>query len=194
MLLLATILILSFTIDIISMFPRSKQLEYAVEEDDSSSTMNAQITQIDTPGISDANAIAQILLQDYIIATESYDYLKLQEQYEYIHHNSTRLIYKQFQLFMSLSNDNSPILRYNKMGRRRVEIIDYKIISNNEVMITFDTNGWDTHNVFNEQKQWQVIIKYDMASINNSHKGRFSFIVTHYDVKLIKDFIIQQKK
>ena len=192
MLFILTTMIVSFMLDVISMFPLSKQLEYAIETD-GHTNMNAQITKIHTQGISDARAIAKVLASDYIVAAENYNYSQLKEQYNYIYNNSTRLIYKKFQLLMSLSNKKSPILLYQKTGRRKVTIIDSKIIGNNEVVIDFYTAGWSRNNVLNEQKQWQAKIRYEMDSIAPSRLGRFSFLVTQYDIKLIKDLIIKNK-
>jgi len=179
-------LVLTIAFNMIKIFPLSKQLRYNLEIDDESQ-MKANIIKINNIEGSVENSIAQILIKDYIINRESYDYNKLLTQYVYINNSSSPEEYQNFKDYMSLNNPSSPIIKYQKYSKRNVEISAINILD--DVVEIYFTSKCINNEEIIENANWQVILKYSMDDIAINTNGKFHFSVNEYKPKLIKDLM-----
>ena len=173
------------------MLPLSQQLRYQVDIKDTT-TMKANIKKIGNSSDSIINSIAKILIADYVISREKYEYSKLLEKYEYIQNSSSASEYQNFKNYMSLNNQNSPILKYQKDCIRNIKISSI-VIHKDNAEIYFSATSINNIQEIVEKKLWKVVLQYNMDNINVHNKGVFNFFVTGYDQEIIKDLIEVKK-
>ncbi len=185
------ILFLTIALNLISILPMSKGLRYKVDIQDTTQ-MKANIKKIDSKSDSVINSIAKILINDYVISRESYEYEKLLAKYEYIQNSSSDSEYQRFKNYMSLNNQNSPILKYQKDSVREIKISSI-VINKDNAEIYFSATSINIMQDIIENKLWKVVLGYKIDNINVHAKGAFGFLVTQYHQELIKDLIEVKK-
>lgn len=183
---LAVILLLLITN---SLLPLSKQLKYALHYESGSKQLSAKIDKANSIKNNPLLSIASILVKDYIINYEGYNFLELEQQYEYMKNNSTRIVLKEFENNMDTENYNSPVIRYKKEAQRNVLVKQVKMLSARKAEVTFDTIGLDGAGQKFENMRWQAYIEFEVDPINTSaaHKSPYYFIVSKYETKLLRN-------
>ncbi|AZL15617.1 VirB8 family type IV secretion system protein [Rickettsiales endosymbiont of Stachyamoeba lipophora] len=158
---------------------------------ENSITTKSSIKELEHP-VSSQLAIAEMLIRQFVIKYESYDYFQIPKQFEYIKNNSSREVALSFYHKMDLSNNNSPILKYQKHSKivisdikvefydsfkpdngRAIVTLKKNIISTSssskvieDVMLTLDYELTDIEKIVNKQKSLIFIVKEYI--INNS--------------------------
>jgi type IV secretion system protein VirB8 len=147
--------------------------------------LTMQADDVTTP----AKFIAGTLLKSYIINRESYDYDKLNTQFQRVANSSTRLIFKRFDSAMKIDNPDSPIIKYQKYAKRSVTITHIKFISDTEAIIEFNSLARDDSSNILENMKWQVDVAFEMGDVRvkRPNGSRFDFTVTDYKLKFVGD-------
>ncbi len=117
-------------------------------------------------------AFAEYLIAYYVKMWEEYDYQNLEKQKEYIKNNSSRAVYNNFINHLDVHyNQDSPILKYKKDGKRIIEILDLEIYGTgsgtNNAKIQFISSDSKTNAV----KENNVMLRFtlsDMAAVVKS--------------------------
>ncbi len=182
------LLLLGSVNTIYKLFPITDVLKYAVILDDASSDMQITITKADTYKQHPLKSISQILVENYVIQREEYDYNDLKKQLSFIKTNSSTEIFNQYYNFISINNYLSPVLRYQDQLTRSVEIVstDFNF---NDTKIIFRSIARDQNNKIQEQILWQANIAFqtDPIKLGQQTGTKFNFIVTSYKLKLLKN-------
>lgn len=133
--------------------------------------------------------IATELISGYVTKRENFDYTHLAKQIKYIQANSTRLVFRKFYNYMSASNPDSPLMRYQKYAKRDIEIKSIKYISNEEALVTFVSKAKAKGGASFEHLLWSARIRFNMGDVGRKLRNgaRFKFLVTDYSLKLQKD-------
>src|SRR6202042_1244852 len=93
---------------------------------------------------------------------ETYIYEMLQEQFRFIQNTSTRVVYMQFVNFMDIDNYLSPVMRYQKLFRRSINITSMDNKSDNEAVVTFESVAKSTAGEILENMVWEATIGFIM--------------------------------
>lgn len=168
--------------------PVVKKVKYLVSGKNISST-EAKITKAAEIDSDPYIAVAKIMLKDYLVRRESYDYDKLRPQFNFMENTSTRLVFKKFYDSMNIDNENSPVLRYQKYVRRSVEIQAVNYISKGQAEIYFGSSAKSSSGETLESMVWKARLNFEMDDISyNIPPGtRFNFKVTDYEISPIRD-------
>jgi type IV secretory pathway component VirB8 len=180
-------LLITITFNAISILPMSRELVYTIQSD-GREQMKASIIKVDDSKSLLNDSIAKLLIKNYIIARENYDYSKLLQQYQYMNNTSSITEYEKFKDYMSLNNINSPILKYKKGAVRTVDISYIKFF-NDHIEVFFNAKAISDQNFLLENSSWKVVLKYEMDSIDINASGEFNFIVTYYYKEMVKDLM-----
>jgi type IV secretion system protein VirB8 len=180
------ILFLGLVVNFQTLLPVIRQVRYAIT---SESLKSATIISADHVKNDPISSIADIMIRDYLIHRESYNYDSLQSQFMFIQNNSTRIIFKQFANFMNIDNPMSPVMRYQKSLKRTINIVSVNYYKNNMVEIIFDSLVKGTSGDILENMVWQATINFEIDSINTHlpPNSKFNFTVTGYKLKLLED-------
>jgi len=174
-------------IDINILLPINEKVHYFIK---SSAEKQATITNTKQSALRDPyNSIADIMLKNYVKQREEYNYDFLERQFIFIKNSSTSIIYMQFANFMNIDNPLSPVMRYQKLFRRSIDITSIENINNNEVVIIFESLAKNSAGEVLENMLWEAKIGFIMDSIGISlpSDAPFNFTVTSYKLKLLKD-------
>jgi type IV secretion system protein VirB8 len=171
------------------LFPVSKTLKYAVSFDNSDVNKNIKIIPADDFASNQLNSIAKILLENYVVQRESYNYDELKKQMIFVRTNSTKSVFKQYYSFISIDNRLSPVLRYQDYINRKVEILITDISSDSIATVHFRSTAVDQDNNLVEQIIWQSVIEFQMdpITINQPQGTKYDFTVISYKVKLLQN-------
>lgn len=133
--------------------------------------------------------IATELLRGYVANRENFDFNDLARQIKYIQTSSTRLVFKRFYGYMSASNPDSPLMRYQKYAKRSIEVRDIKYISNEEALVTFVSRARAKNGEVFENLLWAANVRFSIGEVGAKRPAgaRFKFLVTDYKLKLQKD-------
>lgn len=169
-----------------TLLPVVRQVRYAIRSEALKSATIINANHIKNNPIA---SIADVMLKNYIIHRESYDYNLLRPQFLFVQNNSTRIIFRQFANFMNIDNTESPVMRYQKTLRRSVNILSVNYYHNNEAVARFVSTVKNTTNEVVENILWEAKISYeiDPISLHLPANSRFNFTVTNYKLKLIED-------
>jgi type IV secretion system protein VirB8 len=172
-------------LNVVSILPLSKQLKYKIDISDDAQ-MKANITAINSTDSSLQETIARILINDYVVNRETYDYAKLLQQYEYVRNTSSSTEYQNFENSMSLDNLNSLILKYQKTTQRNIQISSITF-QGGYAVINFIATASDNNGSILENASWKVILQYDIDNLTTSSTGDFNFLVTSYKTEMLQD-------
>jgi type IV secretion system protein VirB8 len=182
------IVLIGIIIHIMSLFPSVTQVKYSVNTR-TASDKAAQIIQANQIKGKPLASITDILVKNYVIQREEYNYESLKKQFTFIKNNSTRIAFRRFYNFMNIDNPSSPILKYQKNIKRDATIISTKYPRRNRSIVTFYSKVKNSVGEISEDMVWQATIDYEIDKINlNLPSGsRFNFTVTDYQLKLLQD-------
>ncbi len=182
-----TLLLTIICININILLPINQKISYVIK---SSTDKQAVITNTKESTLHDPyGSIANIMLKNYVLQREKYNYDLLKQQFVFIKNTSTRIVYMQFANFMSVDNPISPVMRYQKLYGRSINITSIHNINNNEVVVNFESLAKNTAGEVLENMLWEAKIGYIMDSISANFlpNAPFNFTVTSYKLKLLKD-------
>ena len=174
-------------INIYNLFPIVSQVRYSLNT--TSYQSSANIMKADSIKHDSRASIADIMVKNYLSHREMYDYDNLKLQFIFIQNNSTRIVFRKFFNFMNIDNPDSPVMRYQKYIRRSVNIISTDYTKPDEALITFSTTAKNSGGEIFEDMIWQATINFQIDELNLDlpPDSRFSFAVTNYRLKLVKD-------
>jgi len=175
-------------ININLLFPSVIQVKYSINAT-TSANKTAQIIRANQIENNPQSSITDILIKDYILNREKYNYSDMMKQFVYVKNNSTRIIFRRFYNLMNLDNPSSPVLRYQKDKKRSIKIISTSYPTTNKAIAVFNSIVQNSAGEISENIVWQATIDYEIDKINpNLPSGsRFNFTVTDYQLKLIED-------
>lgn len=182
------ILMFSFSISITlySAFPIIKRINYTI----SSKINNAYTRVIHANYLHDPlTSVIDIMLRNYIVHRERYNYDRLESQLNFMLNNSSRLVYRKFTNLMDIDNPLSPIVRYQDYIRRYISINSVKYLNNDQAEITFESKAEDNNGKLVEHMLWKSIINFEIDNINTNlaPNSRFYFTVTNYQIELLQN-------
>lgn len=182
------VLFLGILVNINSLFPSVIQVKYAINAD-SSSNKTAQILRANKIDNDPLASVADIIIKNYVIKRESYNYDDLKKQFIFIKNNSTRIVFRRFYNFMNIDNPSSPVMLYQKYIQRIPKIISTTYLTQSKVIVKFSSRAQNSAGENVENMVWQATIDYEIDKINPnlSNGTRFNFTVTDYQLKLIED-------
>lgn len=183
--LLLILLLIMLAININSLLPLERSLKYIISVQ-GDQDQNAIVTKADAIPNAPLASVLKIMLEDYVIKRERYDYNNLQDQMQYIHNTSTRTTFSQFYNYLNIDNPNSPVLRYQDELKRNIIITSTKFLDNSHAQISFISKAVADGKVF-ENLSWVADIAFDSDQINLSapSNSKFHFIITDYKLKLV---------
>lgn len=190
LLLICTIFTLLSTlicININILLPVNEKVSYLIKDDaeKQATVTNTKHSKLANPYIS----VANIMLRNYVKQREEYNYDILKEQFTFIKNSSTSIVYMQFANFMNIDNPLSPVIRYQKLYKRSINISSINNINDNEVVITFESLAKNSMGEILENMVWEARIGFIMDSISTSTSADmpFNFTVTSYKLKLLRN-------
>lgn len=131
-------------------------------------------------------SIAYVFIEMYVLDREKYQYENLESQFEIIKNFSSDAEYNKFLSFMSINNNNSPILRYQKNAKRDITITNIEFLSKNRAIVSYRSLGsLQTGEIF-EDMLWKADINFRMNDIN-SELEKLDFIIDNYDVQIVRN-------
>ena len=184
------IMVLALLLNTQILLPLSQQLKYAITVTNASAVpKGAKVVRADEIPSSPLLSIVRILITDYVKSYEQYNYNNMTHQHEYIKNASTRIVLKSFEDYMSQSNINSPLLRYQQDGRRYVTITNIEFTDTGHANIYFTSIGKDATNRKFEDINWLASMSFetDQIKLDLPSHSPFNFIVTNYAVRFIKN-------
>jgi len=181
-----TFLVLLYTM--YSLLPIIKQVRYSIKSANTFQT-NANIIAADYIQNDPLKSIADIMLKNYIVQRESYNYDSLRTQFTFIQNNSTRVIFRQFFNLMNIDNPLSPVMRYQKSIKRSIEILNAEYLNYDECVVTFKSVAKSNNGDIVENMLWEASLNFEIDKINLNlpEDSRFNFAVTNYRLKLLKN-------
>lgn len=182
-----TILLTVTCLNINMLLPVNEKISYLIR-----SNAEKQATVINTKesALRDPyNSVANIMLKNYVRQREEYNYDTLKQQFIFIKNSSTSIIYMQFANFMNIDNPLSPVMRYQKLFRRSINIVSINNINDNEAIVTFQSLAKNTGGEILENMLWETKIGFIMDPIGADlpPDAPFNFVITSYKLKLLKD-------
>ncbi len=188
--LLLVIVMGALAVNIYKLLPVKQELIYAISVSTRGEN-NARIVSMDAVGEKNSpqRFIAKNLLEDYVANRENYNYDNLEGQFNRVHNDSTRLVFKRFYNYMSINNPDSPIMRYQKYAKRKIAITDIKFISDNAAIVHFHSTAKDDNNSIFENLNWEARVSFEMGDVGKRKPtgSPFDFTVIDYSLKLLED-------
>jgi type IV secretion system protein VirB8 len=134
-------------------------------------------------------SIVDIILRNYVMRRESYDYDSIKSQFIFIQNNSSAAAFKIFSEFMNIDNVLSPIMHYQKYVRRTVKILTTTYPTDQTAIVVFESSAKTNTIDLAEDMKWEATIHFtnDQINIHLSDNSKFDFVVTDYQVKLLED-------
>ncbi|GAB4162936.1 MAG: virB8 family protein [Rickettsiaceae bacterium] len=181
-------LFLGIIINIQNLFPSVIQVKYSITAD-TSANKSAQIIRADHIENDPLASIADVIVRNYVVNRENYDYDKLKKQFIYVKNNSTRITFRRFYDFMNIDNPSSPVMTYQKRATRTTDIISTTYPSATKALVKFNAIARNTAGEILENTVWQATIDFEIDEINTNlpSGSRFNFTVTDYKLELLKD-------
>lgn len=185
---LFVMLAIVITMNMQSLFPLVRVLQYSITTGGSGDE-TALITKAEQIPNNPALSISEILLKDYVIKREEYDYNSLASQMEYVKNTSTRVVYKKFYNYLSIDNPDSPVLRYQKDAKRVITVGSVRFIDDSTAEVHFSSQAKDGANQLFEDMAWVATIDFDSDKIklHAPNDTPFNFIIMEYKLKLVGD-------
>lgn len=137
-------------------------------------------------------SVAEYLAAKYVTKYESYSFADIPKQFEYIKNNSERDIMMNFYHKMDLSNDNSPILLYQKytditISDIKVSFEDLHDIDNIYAKVTFVRNLNNKISGKLDKENQSVYIKFALSNVENDDFQQNPLIFRVKEYNVIKD-------
>lgn len=183
------IMALSLGLFVRTLYPLSLTVPYYITIENQLDKKFAQVIAANNFPNDSLLSITDIFIRNYVERREAYNFVNIENQEQFVQNNSTKIVYRDFENYMSINNVNSPLIRYKHYARR-----DVKVISTNynedktEVVVTFSSKAIDNDGNVIENMVWQATINYDIDKIdlNLQPNTTFNFTVTEYHVKLLE--------
>ena len=182
-----TLLLTLICININVLLPINGKVSYLIKGD---AEKQATVTNIKHSTLANPYTfVANIMLQNYVKQREEYNYDTLKEQFTFIKNASTSIVYMQFANFMSIDHPLSPVIRYQKLYRRSIDILSVNNMNDNEAVVTFESLAKNGTGEILENMVWEAKIGFIMDSISTSTSPDmvFNFTVTSYKLKLLRN-------
>ncbi|MDP5083628.1 MAG: VirB8/TrbF family protein [Rickettsiaceae bacterium] len=182
------VLFLGVLVNINGLFPSVIQVKYSITAD-TSSNKTAQILRANQVNNNPLASVADIIIRNYILQREAYNYDNLKKQFVFVKNNSTRIVFRRFYNFMNIDNPSSPVMLYQKSIQRVPVIISTTYPTPSKAIIKFNSTARNSAGENIENMVWQATIDYEIDKIdpNLPNGTRFNFTVTDYQLKLIED-------
>lgn len=182
------ICVCGLSLNIYSLFPSVIQVKYSISAN-ASMNKTAQIIRAGQVENDPLASIVDVLIRNYVMQRESYDYDKLKKQFVFLKNNSTRIAFRRFYNYMNIDNPSSPVLKYQKNAKRNIKILESKYPAKSKAIVQFSAIANSINNENLEDSVWEVTIDYEVDDINTSMPSgsRFNFTVVEYQLKQIKD-------
>ncbi len=182
------VLLIGVIININNQFPSVVPVQYSINAD-SSDNKTAKIikaNQIDNDPLA---SILDIMIKNYVIKRESYNYYDLRKQFIFVKNNSTRIVFRRFYNFMNIDNPSSPVMKYQKFLHRVPRIISISYKNMSTAIVKFESVINDSAGKNLEKMVQQATIEYEIDKIDPDlpNDTRFNFTVTNYQLKLLED-------
>ena len=166
-------------------------IDYGIVFDDSN--IDRKITLTPAKGVEDSTelSIAKILLENYVIERERYNYSLLKNQIEFVKMNSSNKVFTQYYNFINIDNGLSPVLHFQDKITRSIEIIYTNCTSDYTSQVQFRSIAKDANQKILEQILWQADINFEIDPVNikKPHGSKFNFKVTYYNIRLLNNEI-----
>jgi type IV secretion system protein VirB8 len=178
--------VLAMTIN--SLYPLNKQIMYAIFVEDSTE-FNAKIEPANFFEKDPYKSVSKIFIEKYILEREGYNYNDLTNRMLYVQNNSTKLVFNRYNDYLSIENIQSPVLRFQRYAKRYTEISDVAFFSEEKAVVRFNAKTYENTGRLIEDTDWEAEISFVIDKIDPSilENTPFSFIVSDYKVKLIRD-------
>lgn len=185
--LVVCLLFLALATNISKLFPAVLRVKYTINVDDASGKA-ARIVRANTVINNPLASLTEILLRNYVLNREQYDYEKMKKQFIYMKNNSTRIVFRKFYNFMDISNPSSPVIRYQKNAKRIVNIVSIEHVSMNKAVVIFQSQAKNNIEEILDDSLWQSTIDFEIDQLDakSSADGRFNFTVTNYQSQQLK--------
>ncbi len=184
---LFVLLLITLAININSLLPLKRSLKYIISVQ-GSKEQTAIVKKADSVANAPLQSILKIMLEDYVLKREKYNYDDLQSQMQYMHNTSTRTTFTQFYNYLNIDNPNSPILRYQNEVKRNIIITNTVFLDASHAEVSFISTAVAEGKVF-ENLSWVARLTFDSDQISLSAPpdSKFNFIITDYKLKLVGD-------
>lgn len=181
------LLIVIIAISINSLLPLKRSLKYIIFVE-GTTDQSAVVKKADDVKNDPLKSILKIMVEDYVIKREKYNYDDLQSQIKYLHTTSTRTTFTQFYNYLNIDNPSSPILRYQNEVKRNIVITNTVFLDDSRVEVYFTSTAIAEGKVF-ENLSWiaQISIDADQINLSAPPNSKFHFVVTDYKLKLVGD-------
>jgi type IV secretion system protein VirB8 len=188
---LTLIILSSFSVILLNinvLLPMVTEVEYFIKAETSQNN-TAEIIRANQINNHPLKSVADIMIKNYVIKREKYNYLNLKKQFTFIKNNSTRIVFRRFYNLMNIDNPSSPVMLYEKEGTRNIKILSAQYLPNNVAVITFRSQSNGSTAAIAENMLWQATITYEIDEFDPylSSGSRFNFTVTDYQLKPIED-------
>lgn len=182
------LLLIVLAINIQSLLPITRQLKYAIAVTSGADKV-ARVHNASSIANDPIRSILKIMIEDYVLQRERYNYEMLERQIKYVHTTSNRVSFNRFYNYLNIDNPNSPVLRYQKEGKRFIKIQDVKFIGDNSAEVSFTSSALDNKGNSFEDLSWVAFVIFDADKINLAlpNGTDFRFIITDYKLKLVGD-------
>ena len=112
--------------------------------------------------------IEKYMTRTYIKKREEYDYNLVDEQLKFVKNSSSEKVNQVFEYLMGINNPDSPLLLFQKINTRTIEIIsmDQDPSEKNTYLIKFNATVASQKDSSREKSSWIAKITYTMSTIN----------------------------
>jgi type IV secretion system protein VirB8 len=175
-------------VNINGLFPIVIKVKYSITTENSEDK-TAEIIRANQIENKPLESITDIMVRNYVMQRERYNYDLLKKQFTFIKNNSTRIVFRRFFNFMNIDNPSSPVMQYQKSANRNIKILSADYTDDNNAIVTFHSEARGATGNVLEDTVWQATISYEIDKIDPylPSGSRFNFTVTDYQLKLIED-------
>ncbi len=184
-----TVLLLALlAININILFPLRQQIRYAIGVGDLYDYA-AEISEANTYPNDTQKSIAKVFVETFLKIREGYDYNDLADRMLYVQNTSTKVMYNNYNNYISLDNPESPVLRFQNQAKRIVTIKSINFVTEDNVIVLFNAKAYEHTGKNLEDTDWQATIEFNMDQVDIKQPAGtpFGFTVTDYNVKFIRD-------
>ena len=143
----------------------------------------------DSASDSTQDIVTKYLVKQYVMMHESYQEDKYELQKNFIQNNSARKVFLDFTDMMSISNPDSPVLKYRGNDKKYVEILSVKLYKHgdddeqSDAIVKFKIHDIinNTQSVRNDVARLQLVISN--VKLAARKLTSFQFLVNKYEVE-----------
>lgn len=172
-----------------SLYPLSSTVPYYITIQNQLDRKFAQVIKANNFPDDALLSITDIFIRNYVARREAYYFNNIEKQDQFVQNSSTKIVYRDYAVYMSINNVQSPVIRYKHYAKRSVDIISTKYNDDQtEVVVKFVSKAVDNNGDIIENMLWQATINYeiDKIDLNLPPNSKFNFTVTEYQVKLLE--------